>query len=59
MVFLKQLLAKDGVIFVHLDYRKRHYIKLVMDELFGEHNFRNEIAVARIKKSIQERMLFR
>lgn len=55
LIFLKQLLSKDGVIFVHLDYRKRHYIKILMDEIFGENNFRNEIAVARIKKSIQER----
>jgi len=55
LIFLQQLLSKDGVILVHLDYRKRHYIKIVLDELFGENNFRNEIAIARIKKSIQER----
>ena len=55
LIYLKQLLAKDGVILVHLDYRKRHYIKIVMDEVFGESNFRNEIAIARIKKSMQER----
>lgn len=55
LIFLRQLLSKDGVIFIHLDYRKRHYMKIVMDEIFGEHNFRNEIAIARIKKSIQER----
>jgi len=28
---------------VHLDYRKVHYVKVLMDEIFGENNFRNEI----------------
>ena len=55
LIFLKQLLSKDGVFLIHLDYRKRHYIKILMDEIFGENNFRNEIAIARIKKSMQER----
>lgn len=40
----KELIANDGSIFVHLDYRKGHYIKILMDELFGENFFRNEIA---------------
>jgi len=55
LVFLRQILADDGIIFIHLDYRKRHYIKLLMDEIFEEHNFKNEIACMRVKKSIQER----
>jgi adenine-specific DNA-methyltransferase len=40
---MKDLLAKDGSIYVHLDYRMVHYVKLMMDELFGRENFRNEI----------------
>lgn len=43
LVFLKKLLADNGVIYVHLDWRKGHYIKVLMDEIFKEHNFRNEI----------------
>lgn len=43
LIILKELLAEDGSIFVHLDYRKIHYIKVVMDEVFGETNFINEI----------------
>lgn len=43
LIILKELLADDGSIFVHLDYRKNHYIKVVMDEVFGEANFINEI----------------
>ena len=43
LIFLKEILATDWVILVHLDYKKSHYIKLILDELFWEHNFRNEI----------------
>lgn len=37
------LLAKDGTIYVHCDWRVNSYIRLVLDELFGKNNFRNEI----------------
>ena len=40
---MKDLLAEDGSIYVHCDWRVNSYIRLVMDELFGETNFRNEI----------------
>ena len=43
LVLIRELLSDDGSIFVHLDWRKSHYIKIVMDEIFGEHNFANEI----------------
>ncbi len=43
LVLLRQLLSDDGCIYVHLDYRKVHYIKVTMDEVFGEHNLVNEI----------------
>ena len=43
LVFLRELLADDGSIYVHLDQRKGHYIKTLMDEIFGENNFRNQI----------------
>ncbi len=37
------LLADDGSIYVHCDERVSPYTKLVLDEIFGTHNFRNEI----------------
>ncbi|MEE0934184.1 MAG: site-specific DNA-methyltransferase [Methanobrevibacter sp.] len=40
---MKDLLADDGLIFVHCDYRVNSYIRLILDELFGKENFRNEI----------------
>lgn len=43
LLFLRDLLSDDGGIFVHLDQRRSHYIKVLMDEVFGESNFRNEI----------------
>ncbi len=39
----KELLAEDGSIFIHLDWRVSHYMKCILDEIFGYDNFRNEI----------------
>ncbi|MBU0478755.1 site-specific DNA-methyltransferase [bacterium] len=44
LVFLRELLSEDGSIYVHLDWKKGHYGKILLDEIFGEQNFRNEIA---------------
>lgn len=43
LIIARELLAEDGSIYVHLDWKKGHYIKLVLDEIFSENNFRNEI----------------
>lgn len=43
LILLKELLAETGSIFIHLDYRMIHYIKVLIDEVFGEDNFVNEI----------------
>ena len=40
---MKELLSDNGSIYVHLDWHVGHYIKIIMDELFGADNFRNEI----------------
>ena len=39
----RMLLRSDGMIFVHIDYRTHPYLRLMMDEIFGEDNFLNEI----------------
>ena len=41
---LKQLLAPTGSIYVHLDWHAVHYVKVLMDEVWGYENFVNEIA---------------
>lgn len=43
LVLLKELLAEDGTIYLHLDPKVSHYLKALMDETFGKDNFRNEI----------------
>lgn len=43
LILLREVLSADGSIYVHLDWHKAHYIKVLMDEIFGEGNFRNEI----------------
>ncbi len=41
-----RLLAPDGTLYVHLDYREAHYAKVLMDALFGRERFLNEIVWA-------------
>lgn len=43
IIFLKELLTDDGSIYVHLDWKKVHYMKVLLDEIFGEKNFVREI----------------
>lgn len=42
-LLLKELLSEDGSIYVHLDWHVSHYAKVILDEVFGYENFRNEI----------------
>jgi len=44
LVLLRDLLAENGSIYVHLDWHVGHYVKVMMDEIFGAENFINEIA---------------
>ena len=44
LVLMRELLSNSGSIYVHLDWHVSHYVKLVLDELFGKENFVNEIA---------------
>jgi adenine-specific DNA-methyltransferase len=39
----KTLLSNDGAIYVQLDYHQVHYLKILMDEVFGEKNYQREI----------------
>lgn len=43
LVLMRELLADTGSIYVHLDWHVGHYVKLVMDDIFGKDNFANEI----------------
>ncbi|HVQ01477.1 MAG TPA: site-specific DNA-methyltransferase [Candidatus Thermoplasmatota archaeon] len=50
---LRDLLKNTGFLCVHLDYHVGHYVKLVLDEVFGQENFRNELVVKRVYKNLQ------
>jgi len=43
LVFLREMLADDGSIYIHLDMKKGHYLKIILDEIFGDTNLQNEI----------------
>ncbi len=43
LVFLRELMSEDGSIYVHLDQRKGHYVKAILDEVMAEYNFKNQI----------------
>ncbi|WP_296488947.1 site-specific DNA-methyltransferase [Rhodoferax sp.] len=43
LILMRELLADTGSIYVHLDWHVGHYVKLVLDEVFGRDNFVNEI----------------
>lgn len=43
LMAIKSIMSDTASIYVHLDYHIGHYVKVLMDEIFGESNFRNEI----------------
>ncbi len=44
LVLLRELLSERGSIYLHIDYKIGHYVKVLMDEIFGMENFRNDIS---------------
>jgi site-specific DNA-methyltransferase (adenine-specific) len=42
----RRLLAREGTLYFHIDYREAHYCKLLLDEIFGRECFLNEIVWA-------------
>ena len=43
LVLMRELLSEQGSIYVHIDWHVGHYVKVMMDEIFGKENFINEI----------------
>ena len=44
LLLLRELLSARGSIYLHIDYKIGHYVKVMMDGVFGMENFRNDIA---------------
>lgn len=53
----KNLLTKDGVIFVSIDENEYQNLRAVMDEIFGEENFRNTFYVRRYDKNLNQQFI--
>jgi adenine-specific DNA-methyltransferase len=43
LILIRELLSEKGSIYLHIDYKIGHYVKIIMDEVFGVENFRNDI----------------
>lgn len=43
LVLMKELLSDRGSIYVHIDWHVGHYVKMILDDIFGKASFRNEI----------------
>ncbi|MBT7790334.1 MAG: site-specific DNA-methyltransferase [Calditrichaeota bacterium] len=43
LVLIRELLNERGSLYVHLDWRMAHYVKCILDEIFGVDNFRNDL----------------
>ena len=51
----RDLLSEKGSIFVRCDYNGNMYVRLLLNEIFGKENFRNELSVRRFKKNVMEK----
>ncbi len=58
LILMREFLSNTGSIYVHLDWHTSHYVKLIMDEIFGIDNFRNEIVWAYPAASAKTRKFF-
>lgn len=44
VILLRELMSDEGSIYLHIDYKIGHYVKIIMDEIFGMDQFRNDIS---------------
>jgi len=43
LILIRELMSNKASIYLHIDYKIGHYVKIIMDEVFGVENFRNDI----------------
>ena len=43
LIICRELLSDTGALYLHCDYRKAHYLKIILDEIFGQNRFQSEI----------------
>ena len=58
LLLMRNLLSEDGSIYVHLDWHVSHYIKVILDEIFGKEYFQNSLIWAYPAASAKTRRFF-
>ncbi|MDI6916906.1 MAG: site-specific DNA-methyltransferase [Thermoplasmatales archaeon] len=58
LILLRELLSDKGSIYFHIDYKIGHYIKVLMDEVFGKNNFLNDLTRIKCNPKNFERKAF-
>lgn len=43
LILIREMMSNEGSIYLHIDYKIGHYVKIIMDEIFGISQFRNDI----------------
>ena len=59
LLLMRELLAENGSVYVHLDWHIGHYVKVLLDEVFGKDRFLNEIIWAYRKWNIASNVFAR
>lgn len=58
LILLRELLSDEGSLYFHCDWHQVHYVKLILDELFGKGNFMNEIVWKRTRAAHSDATYF-
>jgi len=58
LILMRELLADNGSIYLHCDYHKSHYLRCILDEIFGQEKFRNELVWQRTRVSKSQSVSF-
>ena len=59
LILMRELLSDHGSIYVHLDWHVGHYVKLLLDEVFGKENFHNEVIWSYVSGGVSDRFFAR
>ncbi len=58
LILLRELMSDNASIYLHIDYKIGHYVKILMDEVFGQKNFKNDITRIKCNPKNFERKAF-
>jgi len=54
IILMRDLLSRDGIFVLRIDHHWGHYVKTILDEIFGKDFFQSEILVNRVKKNVNK-----